>query len=417
MSSTTGGKPWPAEKAAERLPSPGEIVDGKYLVEQVLGSGGMATVVSAIHIVRRARVALKFLKMEMLDVESSAARLIREGVAASSVPSEHVVKILDAGHLPSGVPYLVMELLDGCDLAILLRDEGTPGLPVPRAIHFVLQILRALQAAHAHGIVHRDLKPSNCFVTKQEGERDFIKLLDFGVSKMVNPSEAALTRAGAALGTFAYMAPEQALSSKDADSRCDLYSVGVVLYRLLSGHLPFKRTKGLATTALAQFEGRATPIEEYLPDLDPALIAAVHKAFARDPAQRFPSAAAMADALGQWADDRSVAVLHRIRQLERASNRPTSSPALTELDNYALERSEAPTYVGASLSDAKVQVLATAAPSHPRSDTGAPSEVVASVVRPARSRPVAKGTPVVLPIVVLVALFAVTYAIVRFLGH
>ncbi len=369
----------------------------------------MGTVVRALHLVRRAPVALKFLKSEMIGVEDSAARLLREGVATSSIPSEHVVTILDVGQLPSGVPYLVMELLEGRDLAVVLRDDGNPGLPVPRAIHFTLQVLRALQAAHVRGIIHRDLKPSNCFATVHEGEVDFIKVLDFGVSKLRMSGEG-LTQSGTVLGTFAYMAPEQALSPKDADARSDLYSVGVCFYKLLAGELPFKSdaARDVARAAIAVFEGRAIPIQRWLPDIDPALAEVIHKALSRDPEGRFSRAAEMAEALAPWADERSSVVLQRIRKLERESNRPKvprvradasspsepDAPTRSQLGAHAPPIHEAPT-ASYALPAAPPQGMSPASP--------APRTHVAMLLRLA---------------LVVAVVFALTYGVVHFLaGH
>lgn len=308
------------------LPQPGELVDGKYLIEGIVGIGGMATVVRARHVVRQAPVALKFLRLEMMDADSHS-RFMREGVAASAIPSEHVVKVLDIGRLPNGIPYLVMDLLEGRDLAGLLRAEGTPGLPIPRTVHFILQILRALQAAHMRGIVHRDLKPSNCFVTEHEGEDDFIKVLDFGVSKLRTNQQTALTRAGWLLGTIAYMAPEQVLSSRDADERSDLYSVGVVLYRLLTGRLPYHSSvKDSGKLAVEVVEGTPIPITDVLPSVPNELAETVHKAIARAPAERFASAADMAEALAPWADAASGHFLQRIRSSAKKPRVSTSVP-------------------------------------------------------------------------------------------
>src|SRR5579859_7527008 len=144
-------------------PQPGEVLDGKYRIERMLGEGGMGAVAKATHLLRRAPVALKFMSPAVTAVPGAVERFVNEGVAASQIDSDHVVKVFDVGRLPNGSPYLVMEFLDGLDLGQLIEREG-PTLPVERAVHFTIQALRALQTAHAAGIVHRDMKPSNCFV-------------------------------------------------------------------------------------------------------------------------------------------------------------------------------------------------------------------------------------------------------------
>src|SRR5215831_14646065 len=149
-------------------PRPGEILEGKYQIEQIIGEGGMGAVAKATHLLRRAPVALKFMNPMYLAVPGAVDRFRNEGVAASQIDSDHVVQVYDVGALPTGAPYLVMEYLEGCDLAELLRRDGRPGLATPRAVHFTLQILRGLQIAHHKGIVHRDMKPSNCFIVHKE---------------------------------------------------------------------------------------------------------------------------------------------------------------------------------------------------------------------------------------------------------
>src|SRR5258708_10597312 len=144
-------------------PQPGEVLDGKYRIEHLLGEGGMGAVAKATHMLRRAPVALKFMSPAVLALQGAVERFVNEGVAASQIDSDHVVKVFDVGRLPTGAPYLVMEYLDGCDLGQLLARSGGR-VEGHRAVHFGLQILRALQTAHASGIIHRDMKPSNCFV-------------------------------------------------------------------------------------------------------------------------------------------------------------------------------------------------------------------------------------------------------------
>jgi serine/threonine-protein kinase len=230
----------------------GEVLDGKYRIERLLGEGGMGAVAKATHLLRRAPVALKFMSPAVLQMTGAVERFVNEGVAASQIDSDHVVKIFDVGRMASGAPYLVMEYLEGCDLAQLLEREG-PVLGAQRAVNFTLQILRALQAAHAAGIVHRDMKPSNCFVITKDGDPDFIKLVDFGISKVKSADEAPaahLTRTNSALGTPLYMSPEQARSPRDVDHRTDLYSVGAILYEMLTGRTPYTADSGEYTEIL-----------------------------------------------------------------------------------------------------------------------------------------------------------------------
>src|SRR5580692_9465084 len=154
---------------ASPYPAEGEVLDGKYRVERLLGEGGMGAVAKATHLLRRAPVALKFMSPAVLALQGAVERFVNEGVAASQIDSDHVVKVFDVGRLPSGSPYLVMEFLDGQDLAQILATEGGR-LSIPRAVHFTMQTLRALQTAHQAGIIHRDMKPSNVFVIDKDGE-------------------------------------------------------------------------------------------------------------------------------------------------------------------------------------------------------------------------------------------------------
>jgi serine/threonine protein kinase len=307
MSIENYGAPYPAK---------GEIIDGKYEVHNILGEGGMGAVAKATHLLRRAPVALKFLSPSVLVTPGAVERFLNEAVAASQIDSAHVVTIYDVGKLPSGAPYLVMEFLEGRDLAMVLELIGGP-VETPRAIHFVLQILRAMQAAHAVGIIHRDLKPANCFAIHRDGDDDFIKLFDFGISKIQKTGEtksASLTRTNSALGTPLYMSPEQAKSPRSVDTRTDLYSTAVILYELLTCCTPYYSEAGELTEILFKlFTQDPTPILQVRPDLPPALAEVIHKCLARDLDTRPATAADMAELLAPFADDRSKLILDRIR--------------------------------------------------------------------------------------------------------
>jgi eukaryotic-like serine/threonine-protein kinase len=311
-------------------PLPGEVLDGKYRIEHLLGEGGMGAVAKATHMLRRAPVALKFMSPAVLALQGAVERFVNEGVAASQIDSDHVVKVFDVGRMPNGAPYLVMEYLDGCDLGQLLVREG--GLLEPtRVVHFGLQILRALQTAHASGIIHRDMKPSNCFVIDKDAEPDFVKLVDFGISKVrsddVDGRSANLTRTNSALGTPLYMSPEQARSPRDVDQRTDLYSVGAMLYELLTGRTPYTAESGEYTEILFKiFTTEPQPLRSLRPEVSDGLAAVVHHALVRDPDMRFSSASEMAEALTPFADDRSSQVITRIRGGRGRSGLPPSPP-------------------------------------------------------------------------------------------
>jgi eukaryotic-like serine/threonine-protein kinase len=295
-------------------PLPGEVLEGKYEIQRILGEGAMGAVVRATHVLRKAPVALKFMSPEIMEVAGVVDRFLNEGVAASQIDSEHVVKVLDVSRLETGIPYIVMEYLEGEDLRELLTREGRPGLSdIPRCVHFVLQILRGLQVAHRAGIVHRDMKPANCFIVQKDGEPDFLKLVDFGISKVQQPDAIQLTNAGASLGTPLYMSPEQARSPRDVDSRSDLYAAAVILYELLSGNPPFVPESGTLSELLIRL-GTEEPesIETTRTDLPAGLWTAIYRGLAKNPKERYQSAAEMAEALEPFADDRSSSVLRKI---------------------------------------------------------------------------------------------------------
>jgi len=310
-------------------PTAGEVIDGKYQIERILGEGGMGCVAKAIHLVLRAPVALKFMNPQFMTFPGAVERFINEGIASKKIRSDHVVPVDDVGKLSTGAPYLVMPCLEGVDLADLLARDGTPGLPTSRAIHFTVQILRGLQAAHAAGIIHRDMKPSNCFVVKHDGEGDFVRILDFGISKVVQPGQSAsLTQTNSALGTPLYMSPEQARSPRDVDGRSDIYSVGVILYELLTGHTPFFSESGEFTEILFKlFTADPPPVKSTRPDLDDGLAAVVHKALARDVNDRYATAQEMAAALEPYAGDESRHVLARIKTFKAAEALSMPPPA------------------------------------------------------------------------------------------
>jgi serine/threonine-protein kinase len=216
-------------------PLVGRIIDGKYRVLQPLGEGGMAQVYTAEHLLLGHLVAIKFLRRELAVDSEIAERFAREAKTIAQLNSEHIVKVLDVGHFDGAGPFMVMEHLDGEDLQTRLDRNGP--LPLAEAIGYVMQAAMGLEQAHQKGIVHRDLKPGNLFLARSERDVETIKLLDFGISKQSGAS--SLTQPQVAMGSPNYMAPEQLLGHGTIDGRADVWSLGVVLYRLTTGTAPF----------------------------------------------------------------------------------------------------------------------------------------------------------------------------------
>jgi eukaryotic-like serine/threonine-protein kinase len=290
---------------------PGDILAEKYRVERVLGQGGMGVVVLAEHIELRERVAIKFLLDSPADNAELAERFIREARAAVRIKSEHVVRVIDVGRLPSGAPYMVMEYLEGEDLSQRLLAGR---VPIEDAVDYVIQCCEAMHVAHRSGIVHRDLKPANLFLTQRPDGSALVKVLDFGISKVksTDAAQLSLTHTQAMMGSPLYMSPEQMRSSKDVSAAADIWSLGVILHELISGDVPF--TGSTFPEVLVQVMSEPPPKLRLLrPEVPAGLEAVVLRCLEKHPADRFSSVAALAVALTPFASTRTLGLQARLR--------------------------------------------------------------------------------------------------------
>ena len=281
---------------------PGDVLAGKYRVERVLGQGGMGYVVAARHLQLDQMVAMKFLRHDGggLDETEATGRFLREAKATVRLRNEHVAKVFDVGTLESGEPYIVMEYLDGADLSTLSKQQGH--LPFQDVVEFILQACEALAEAHSLGIVHRDIKLANLFISRGPTGGPLLKVLDFGISK-VNPfgeSEQEMTRTSSMLGSPRFMSPEQMRDARSVDARTDIWSLGVVMYRLIAGRAPFEaETLGRLLTMV--MHERHAPLDTALPGLPPGLGAIVDRCLEKDVVRRFTSVNELASALVPYA--------------------------------------------------------------------------------------------------------------------
>ncbi|MBS2020256.1 MAG: serine/threonine protein kinase [Deltaproteobacteria bacterium] len=308
-----------------RVPVEGDVVAGKYEIGRPLGKGGMGVVVEARNNKLASRVAIKFLMPDAVGEREAMGRFEREARAAALIDSPFVVRVLDVDATEEGLPFIVMEYVEGRDLMSELRERER--VSVAEAVDWILQACAGLAHAHARGILHRDIKPSNLFLCR-EPTGSVVKLMDFGVSKIVVSSvgETEITTTETTVGTPTYMAPEQLVSSKSVDHRADLWSLGVVLYRALSGALPFRGPTPTAT-AIAIATTRAPSLLTVAKDVPPDLAHAVMRLLEPDPARRFPDSIAFGRAIERFGTGR-VAFESAIAGLPRPAM--SSAQALEE---------------------------------------------------------------------------------------
>jgi serine/threonine-protein kinase len=299
----------------------GEVLGGKYRVSRVVGEGGMGVVVEAVHVQLDERVALKFLRPEMLSMPDVVARFDREARAAVKLKSDHVARVTDVGKTQAGVPYMVMEYLEGKDLGETLAEQGP--LPVAQAVEYIIQACEGIGEAHARGIVHRDVKPENLFLVKRDDGWRSVKVLDFGISKavLVGPSGVDMSSkdTSAIMGSPHYMSPEQLRSTKTVDHRADVWSLGVVLFELLAGTMPFDETLEFTELVANILEVPHRRLRDLRGDAPIMLEAVVDRALEKDRNRRYQSTADLAVALLPFAPKRARATAERVTSITKAA--------------------------------------------------------------------------------------------------
>lgn len=302
----------------------GEQLGGLRL-DRLIGEGGMGAVYEAHHVLFGKRHAVKLLHPELACDPKMYARFHREAQIASVLKSEHIVPVRKFANAADGTPYLVMDLLEGRDLAYILARESP--LRVSRVSGLLLQACRGLRVAHEHrpGVIHRDLKPENLFVCSRNGGRELLKILDFGIAKLLEPQSGdSLTGTGNVIGTPHYMSPEQAEGKKEIDQRTDIYALGAILYEALSGQKahPGKWYNEIISHILLK---KPIPLEQHRADLPVELLAIVRRAMETDPSKRYPSIAQLADAL----------ISFQLRHTAQTQARVVVSPTVRTLQDLA----------------------------------------------------------------------------------
>ncbi|HZO16158.1 MAG TPA: serine/threonine-protein kinase [Polyangiaceae bacterium] len=319
----------PEDHSTSRVPFRGELLAGRWRVERALGSGSMGVVLAARDVESGRRVAIKLLMGEGARSPKRVARFMREARAAAALTSEHVARVLHTGKLASGAAFLVMEYLEGENLRELLAKRP---LPLATCIDYLLQAAEAIAEAHQRGIVHRDIKPANLFITRRRDGSACIKVLDFGLSKITSDS-AAITHTSALLGSPLYMAPEQLSSAKHVDYRADVWSLGVVLFEMLSLETPFFG-ETLYEVVAGTLYGKPRRLRDVMIDVPPGLDEVLAHCLAKDRRCRIQTVAELADALVPFGGPGAAASAETIRLRLRGGTRLLD---MAELSQHASE--------------------------------------------------------------------------------
>jgi serine/threonine-protein kinase len=337
------------------LPKPGALVAGRFRVERIIGLGGMGGVLAAEDVSRGGRVALKLMLPHLTANPEFVGRFAREAAAAAALQTPHVARVLEVGQTPEGAPFIVMELLEGRDLDQTVRACGP--LQVAEAVGYVLEACHAIAEAHARGIVHRDLKPGNLFIANVGG-RSMLKVLDFGISKTTpldGGSGDVLTATDTTLGSPQYMSPEQIRSSKRVDWRTDLWSLGIILHKLLTGRLAFQ-AESIGAHLIMVVNDPPTPLREVRPDAPADLERVILRCLQKDLSLRFQNVGQLALALAPFADPSRHALLDAILATTGRDAALAPLPPLPELEP------DAPTIVGTEAALLRSSAALAAAP-------------------------------------------------------
>jgi len=311
----------------DRRLAPGDVLGGKYRVERLVGEGGMGQVLAATHLGLGQEVAIKIMLAEKATEADSVERFLREARAAVMLKSSHVARVFDVATTETGLPYIVMELLDGKDLVTILLESGA--LPYADAVDVVVQVCDAVAEAHALGIIHRDLKPENFFLSRRRDDTPHVKVLDFGISKLGAESTShkgrrIVTQENTVLGSPTYMSPEQVKNSKRVDERSDIWSLGVSLYELLTAAEPFGADTIPEIFVNVLTVTPATP-DQIVAGIPPELSAIVMRCLEKDPGARFQNVGELANALVRYGSGKVSSVAPTWGEKEKS---PDSSSSL-----------------------------------------------------------------------------------------
>ncbi|MRG92210.1 serine/threonine-protein kinase [Polyangium spumosum] len=312
----------------------GDVIADKYRVDRLLGSGGMGVVVAATHLELRTRRAIKVMLSHVVASPLCVERFLREARTLSELRSAHVARVYDVGRLPNDAPFMVMEYLEGHTLMARLSRYGP--LPVEEAATHALHACEALAEAHARGIVHRDLKPENLFLTEASDGSPCVKVLDFGVSKLLHEEGPTRTSTGAIVGSPLYMSPEQVNAARDVDARSDIWAMGIILFQLVTGECPFRGNNVLQI--LAQLANKnPTPPSALRRDLPPALDAVILRCLQKDRDERYQDVVALARDLAPLAVSAPGAVAETVARIERIQATAARTAAMSTATSLGVD--------------------------------------------------------------------------------